>query len=89
MSSKLEETCTETLSTAETIFFLNMRKNWQRAKFKNTTKMVTLSPKILVRMVKFFDNFLTIGVVAGILIFQMMDVTWTGKYTVFHFVINK
>ena len=37
----------------------------------------------------FFDNFLTIGVVAGILIFRMMDVMWTGKYTVFHSVINK
>ena len=37
----------------------------------------------------FFDNFLTIGVVADILIFQMMDVAWKGKYTVFHFVINK
>ena len=35
-----------------------------------------------INMVKFFDNFLTIGVVAGILIFQIMDVTWTGKYTV-------
>ena len=42
-----------------------------------------------INMVKFFDNFLTIGVVAGILNFQMMDVTWTGKYIVFHFVINK
>ena len=42
-----------------------------------------------INMVKFFDNFLTIGVVAGNLIFRMMDVTWTGKYTVFHFVINK
>ena len=42
-----------------------------------------------INMVMFFDNFLTIGVVAGILIFQMMDVTWTGNYTVFHFVINK
>ena len=41
-----------------------------------------------INMVTFFDNFLTIGVVAGILIFQMMDVTWTGKYTVFHFLIN-
>ena len=40
-------------------------------------------------VLKFFDNFLTIGVVAGILIFHMMDVTWTGKYTVFHFAINK
>ena len=39
-------------------------------------------------MVTFFDNFLTIGVVAGILMLRMMDVTWTGKYTVFHFVIN-
>ena len=42
-----------------------------------------------INMVKLFDNFLTIGFVAGILIFQMMDVTWTGKYAVFHFVINK
>ena len=42
-----------------------------------------------INMLKFFDNFLTIGVVAGILIFQMMDVPRTGKYTVFHFVINK
>ena len=42
-----------------------------------------------INMVNFFDNFLTIGVVTGILIFQMMDVTWTGKYTVFHFVINE
>ena len=40
-------------------------------------------------VLKFFDNFLTIGVVAGILIFHMMDVTWTGKYTVFNFAINK
>ena len=42
-----------------------------------------------INIVKFLDNFLTNGVVAGILIFQMMDVTLTGKYTVFHFVINK
>ncbi len=42
-----------------------------------------------INIVKFLDNFLTIGVVAGILIFQMMDGTWTGKYTVFHFVVNK
>ena len=42
-----------------------------------------------INMVKFFDNFLTIGVVAGILIFRMMNVTWTGKYTVFHSAINK
>ena len=42
-----------------------------------------------INMVKLFDNFLTIGVEAGILFFQMMDVvTWTGKYTVFHFEIN-
>ena len=41
-----------------------------------------------INMVKFFDNLFTIWVVAGILIFWMMDVTWTGKYTVFHFVIN-
>ena len=42
-----------------------------------------------VNMLTFCDNFLTIGVVAGILILRMMDVTWTGRYTVFHFVINK
>ena len=42
-----------------------------------------------INIVKFFDNFLTTGVVAGILILRKMDVTWTGKYTVFHFVINK
>ena len=42
-----------------------------------------------INVVKLCDNFLTIGVVAGILILRMMDVTWTGKYTVFHFVINK
>ena len=42
-----------------------------------------------INMVKFFDIFFTIGVVAGILIFWMMDVTGTGKYTVFHFVLNK
>ena len=42
-----------------------------------------------INMVKFCDNFLTIGVVAGILILWMMDVTLTGKYTVFHIVINK
>ena len=42
-----------------------------------------------INIVKFVDNSLTIGVVAGILIFQIMDVTWTGKYTVFQFVINK
>ena len=43
-----------------------------------------------INMVKFLDNFFTIGVMAGILTFQMMDVTWTGrKYTVFHFVITK
>ena len=32
-----------------------------------------------INMAKFFDNFLTIVVVAGILILWMMDVTWTGK----------
>ena len=32
-----------------------------------------------INMVKFVDNFLTIGVVAGIFILRMMDVTWTGK----------
>ena len=32
-----------------------------------------------INMVKFVDNFLTIGVVAGILMLRMMDVTWTGK----------
>ena len=43
-----------------------------------------------INMVKIlFYNFLTIGVVSGILILQMMDVTRTGKYTVFHFVINR
>ena len=42
-----------------------------------------------INMMKFLDNFFTIGVMAGILTFRMMDVTWTGKYTVFHFVINK
>ena len=42
-----------------------------------------------INIVTFFDNFLTIGDVAGILILRMMDVTWTGKYTVFHFLINK
>ena len=41
-----------------------------------------------INMVKFFDNFFTIGGWVGILILRMMDVTWTGKYTVFHFVIN-
>ena len=41
-----------------------------------------------INMVKFFDNFLTISVVAGILIVRMMDVMCMGKYTVFHFVIN-
>ena len=40
-----------------------------------------------INMVKFLDNFFNI--MAGILTFRMMDVTWTGKYTVFHFVINK
>ena len=34
-----------------------------------------------INMVKFLDNFFTIGVMAGILTFRMMDVTWTGKYT--------
>ena len=42
-----------------------------------------------INMVNFFDNFLTIMVVAGILILRMMDVTLTGKYTVFHFVISQ
>ena len=42
-----------------------------------------------INMVKFFDNILTIGVVAGIWLLRMMDVMWTGKYTVFNFVINK
>ena len=42
-----------------------------------------------INMAKFFDNLFTIGIVAGILIFWVMDVTWTGKYTVFHCVINK
>ena len=51
--------------------------------------MINSIAGININMVKFFDNFLTIGVVAGILIFRMMDVTWTGKYTVFNFVINK
>ena len=42
-----------------------------------------------INMVKCFDNFFTIiGGWVGILILQMMDVTWTGKYTVFHFVVN-
>ena len=41
-----------------------------------------------INMVKFFHNLFTIGGWVGIFIFQMMDVTWTGKYTVFHFVIN-
>ena len=35
-----------------------------------------------INMLKFLDNFFTIGVMAGILTFRMMDVTWTGKYTV-------
>ena len=41
-----------------------------------------------INIVKFVDNVFTIWVVSGILIFRMMDVTWTGKYTVFYFVIN-
>ena len=32
-----------------------------------------------INMVTFVDNFLNIGVVAGILMLRMMDVTWTGK----------
>ena len=33
-----------------------------------------------INMVTFFDYFfLTIGVVAGILMLRMTDVTWTGK----------
>ena len=41
-----------------------------------------------INMVKFVNNLLTSGVVAGTLILRMMDVTWAGKYTVFHFVIK-
>ena len=41
-----------------------------------------------INMVKVFDNLFTIWVVVGILMFWMMYVTWTGKYTIFHFVIN-
>ena len=32
-----------------------------------------------INMVKFVDNFFNIGVVAGIFMLRMMDVTWTGK----------
>ena len=42
-----------------------------------------------INMVKFFHNFFTLEFVAGILILRMMDVTWTGKYTVFSFYSNK
>ena len=35
-----------------------------------------------ITMVNCFDNCFTIGVVAGILMLRMMDVAWTGKYTV-------
>ena len=41
-----------------------------------------------INMVTFLDNFFTIGVVAAILSRRVMYVTRTGKYTVFHFVIN-
>ena len=41
-----------------------------------------------INMVTFLDNFFTIGVVAAIFSRSMMYVTGTGKYTVFHFVIN-
>ena len=41
-----------------------------------------------INMVTFCENVFTIGGVAGILILRMMDVMWTGKYTVFHFVIK-
>ena len=37
-----------------------------------------------INVVKSFDNVFTIGVVVG----MIMDVTWTGKYTVFHLVTN-
>ena len=41
-----------------------------------------------INIVNFLDNFFTIGVVAAILGRRVMYVTRTGKYTVFHFVIN-
>ena len=41
-----------------------------------------------INMVSFVDNFFTIGVVAAILSRRVMYVTRTGKYTVFHFIIN-
>ena len=40
-----------------------------------------------INAVNFFDNFFTIGVVAGILIWHVMYVTKTGNYMVFHFAI--
>ena len=42
-----------------------------------------------INVVNCFDNFFTIGGWVGIIILRMMDVTLTGKCTVFHFVINK
>ena len=41
-----------------------------------------------ITMVTFLDNFFTSGVVAAILSRRVMYVTRTGKYSVFHFVIN-
>ena len=41
-----------------------------------------------INMVTFLDNFFTIGVVAAILSRRVMYVMTTGKYSVFHFVIN-
>ena len=41
-----------------------------------------------INMVTFVDNFFNIGIVAAILSRSVMYVTRTGKYTVFHFVIN-
>ena len=41
-----------------------------------------------INIVTFLDNFFTIGVVAAILSRRVMYVTRTGKYTVFHFLIN-
>ena len=43
-----------------------------------------------INIVMFFDNFFTIGVVAAILIWYVMDVMWAGTWihTIFHYVIR-
>ena len=70
-----------------------MGKLQQVSKLKEINSLIVCSEMINsvagINTVTFFDNFLTVGVVGGIFILLMMDVTWTGKYSVFHFVINK